>query len=198
MSIQQNEAISSFWGAVIPPNKSILLDFPSETNLIITNMSFDQIVSEDPSKITATIITLQILDDESVVGDECASHKSDELFVGTLVPNRTEQIPVNLQFSPLDAIEMHNSGPNEVHLSGFLVPIDDDYFEEEEEEEEEFEADNELQPTEVQNRFAEMAKNQPPKPAYVKKPKKKKNKHEEYEVIDQNENENEQEEEKNT
>ncbi|OHS99524.1 hypothetical protein TRFO_34028 [Tritrichomonas foetus] len=172
MSLDQESAISCFWGAVVPPKSSILLDFPSETVLKITSLSFDQIVSQEPSKITAIVRTLLIEDENSVVGDEVENYKTDEVSFGSLFPGQTEQVSVNIQFSPLDIIELFNSGPNEVHLSGYLTPIDDedeDLLEEEEEEESAAEEEGGVTADEIQRRFSEMAKNQPPKPEPKKK-----------------------------
>ena len=188
--------IPSFWGIVIPPKNSVFIDFPPETTLKVTSFAFGSIVSDEPSKITADVKTLLIADEDSVHGDECDAFKNDEVTLGTLIPNKVEQIQVDLQFSPLDIIEVHNSGSNEVHLSGYLEPIDSEYEEEEEEEEEVKEKIDEpvADPDTIQSRFANMAKNQPPKPVFQKKKNKKNKKEKSNENNDDKDDDNEDEE----
>lgn len=160
-------AISSFWGAVIPPKSSYLLDFPPETLLRITSFSFGEVSSDEPSKISIHVRTLLIEDEKCVNGDECEVENKQEIVVGSLIPKKAEQIPVALTFSPLDIIQVFNDGPNEVHLSGFLQPLEDDILFLEEEEEEEAHEDLSqvnVDPDEIQGRFAKMASNQPPIP----------------------------------
>ncbi|KAK8895724.1 peptidylprolyl isomerase fpr3 [Tritrichomonas musculus] len=181
-------SIPSFWGEKIPPQKSIFLDFPPETILRITSFAFGSIESDEPSKITANVNTLLIEDEKSIHGDECDAFKHDQIVLGTLTPNKVEQMQVNIQFSPLDIIEVHNSGSNEVHISGYLDPIGEEFSEEEEEEEEKNDITD---PDVVQNRFAAMASNQPPKPVIQKKKKNKKKKKNDNEQNDLNENDNE-------
>lgn len=209
--MKSSEVDSSTWEADIPPKKSIFLDFSPEATLKITSISFGSVDSDEPSNVIANINSLLVPDDNSK-DEKCDVSKNNVIALGTLTPKDTEKIEVYFQFSPLDIIEVSNSGSNEVHLSGCLEPIDSEFEGLDEEEEEEEEKGEEQQqeekgeepkeekdeenieetindPDTIQSRFSEMAANQPEKPQ--KKIKKNKNKNKDDDDGDNDDNANE-------
>ena len=142
------EQQSTFWGFVLPPGETVYLDYPDDSSLTITSACLPSIGPDAKiSRVIATIKTIpfHIESDDDDRNDYANKNEDEEetieTLLCTLIPNEHEFQKLDVFFSPLNIVEIKNTGNNEVHLAGILSPVPDDFFpidyEEEEEEEEE-------------------------------------------------------------
>lgn len=128
--------MSSFWGIIVPPGNSLKVDPPSQSTVTITNATIPDVTDQTPEKICRLMATFQTLlpDDEeeeekNEKETETAKYKETEILICQLTPKIRENQSLNFTFSPLNIIEFHNKGHLDIHLSGYVLPIEPDEFE---------------------------------------------------------------------
>ena len=190
-----------FWSQIIPPQTTVYLECNDDCSLKITNACLSEIPPDFPQtsiKLKAHIKTPIDFHEEADEID--ADIQEVDVFIASLIPYEQEQETLGIIFSPLNIVQFTNLGALPIHLSGYEIPILDDFMDSEEEEEnnesktkdeEEFDkkiteklsnsiVQSSLGPDEIQSRFKNMISKQlppPPKVHHSKKDKKGQNQH---------------------
>ncbi|KAH0791558.1 hypothetical protein GPJ56_004545 [Histomonas meleagridis] len=154
------------WEQVIPANTTVPLKCENDMVLTITSAKLSNIDNsklDQESTVIAKIKTVLLSDsdDEGKVNQEDQvdfPFKESSIEICLLKPKSKEQQETEVTFSPIDVVELVNSGFHEVLLSGYTIKLD-----EIEEEEEEESSSEEIPPEEIQNRYKAMAAKQGPR-----------------------------------
>ena len=132
------DELPSFWSQVVPAGQEVMLDFPFQSTLVVTNACLGEYAEDaGPVRLTASVKTL--LDEEFGEEEdqkECG-YEEQVVAVCVLRPGKVEQCKLDLVFNMLNSVNVKNEGDCDVHLAGFLVDMAEEWSIGEEEEEEE-------------------------------------------------------------
>lgn len=141
---EESANFNSFWFQIVKAGETALLKAPVNNTISITNAVIPDVTETTEKKavrLYATVSTLTNTEEEEK--DERAANNdytTDEILVASLTPFKNEWQALSLVFTPLNIVKFQNKGALDVHLSGIILPneeeLDDLYGEEEAEEEE--------------------------------------------------------------
>ena len=192
-----------FWSQIIKAGEKVLLQSSPDYSIVVTNAVIPDVTNsteKKPVRLFATVRTLNNTEEEEVDEKHALNdYTTEEVLICSLLPFKNETQILNFLFSPLNIVEFENKGSLDVHLSGVVLPNEEDEIENEEEEEDLEQNDNEnekpvpltistvdtkeeqaeggeLSADTIQNRFGKMAQAQGPRLIPQKKSKKDKKK----------------------
>ncbi|OIV94947.1 hypothetical protein TanjilG_22144 [Lupinus angustifolius] len=101
-----------FWGIEVKPGKS-------------TPYHADNV--QGKLRVTQATLGIGSSAEKSIL--QCSSGHKSPVFLCSLLPNKIESCPLNLEFDDDDLVAFSVVGPRSIHLSGYFVTVDGDDYE---------------------------------------------------------------------
>lgn len=136
--MEEVQVLPLFWGKVVNPGEKVLVEFPSDAYLVLTNACIPDVDGENATAVLKAKIQTFLMDKVDPNDDKDHFETAESVFA-VLTKGECEHIQLKHVFSPLSTLELTVEGGVPVHVSGTLRPIEPDeeeVFDEEEEEEE--------------------------------------------------------------